>query len=230
MNLKNIYLKIACLLILAKTYFYFFSSIWFSKNKQVKSFLFIFVWKGKNLFFYRTNVPFRTAQWKISLKAKFQSRHWQKTNDFSLGKGKTAFSQNFGKLAFFGNRNPTNVSFEYFSVHFFRIEKTKQILWKWKSLDIFKTNENSEKGTYMISPCTSQKKKKKGLSLSKNYPWRCLCLGFVQITMTVPFRRIKRHFVQIFFTEERTFIRIFKRNQKINCVFSTRFSNFQKNI
>ena len=167
MNLKNIYLKIACLLILAKTYFYFFSSIWFSKNKQVKSFLFIFVWKGKNLFFYRTNVPFRTAQWKISLKAKFQSRHWQKTNDFSLGKGKTAFSQNFGKLAFFGNRNPTNVSFEYFSVHFFRIEKTKQILWKWKSLEIFKTNENSEKGTYMISPCTSQKRKKRFESFKK---------------------------------------------------------------
>jgi hypothetical protein len=35
-----------------------------------------------------------------------------------------------------------------------------------------------------------------------------LCFGFVQITITVPFLRIKRHFVQIFFTEERTFIKI----------------------
>lgn len=38
------------------------------------------------------------------------------------------------------------------------------------------------------------------------YPWRCLCLGLVQITMTRPRRRIIRHFSHILRTEALTFM------------------------
>jgi len=38
------------------------------------------------------------------------------------------------------------------------------------------------------------------------YPWRCLCLGSVQMTMTRPCRRMIRHLLQIFFTLGLTFI------------------------
>merc|ERR1712100_906233 len=38
-------------------------------------------------------------------------------------------------------------------------------------------------------------------------PWRCLCLGLAQMTMTLPWRRITRHLSLIFFTELRTFMR-----------------------
>lgn len=61
-----------------------------------------------------------------------------------------------------------------------------------------------------------------------NYPWRCLCFGFIQITITVPFRRIKRHFVQIFLTEERTFIKIFE--IKKTCVYLHDLKNFKNSF
>jgi len=38
------------------------------------------------------------------------------------------------------------------------------------------------------------------------YPCRCLWREFSQMTRTIPLRRMTLHFVQIFFTEERTFI------------------------
>jgi hypothetical protein len=42
----------------------------------------------------------------------------------------------------------------------------------------------------------------------RRYPWRCLCLGSVQMTMTRPCRRMIRHLLQIFFTLGLTFIRV----------------------
>jgi hypothetical protein len=44
--------------------------------------------------------------------------------------------------------------------------------------------------------------------LMRRYPWRCLCLGSVQMTMTRPCRRMIRHLLQIFFTLGLTFIRV----------------------
>jgi hypothetical protein len=40
----------------------------------------------------------------------------------------------------------------------------------------------------------------------EDYPCRCLCRGFSQITLTVPWRRITLHFSQILFTLGLTFI------------------------
>ena len=40
-------------------------------------------------------------------------------------------------------------------------------------------------------------------------PWRCLCRGFSQMTMTRPWRRITLHFSQIFLTLGWTFIGVF---------------------
>jgi hypothetical protein len=37
------------------------------------------------------------------------------------------------------------------------------------------------------------------------HPWRCLCLGSLQMTMTRPCRRMIRHLLQIFFTLGLTF-------------------------
>src|SRR5215831_849830 len=42
--------------------------------------------------------------------------------------------------------------------------------------------------------------------LVRRQPWRCLCLGSVQMTMTRPCRRMIRHLLQIFFTLGLTFI------------------------
>jgi len=39
-----------------------------------------------------------------------------------------------------------------------------------------------------------------------HYPWRCLCFGFWQITITCLWRRIRRQFSHILRTELRTFI------------------------
>src|SRR4029077_4056809 len=44
-----------------------------------------------------------------------------------------------------------------------------------------------------------------GARLSLRQPWRCLCLGSVQMTMTRPCRRMIRHLLQIFLTLGLTF-------------------------
>jgi len=44
--------------------------------------------------------------------------------------------------------------------------------------------------------------------LMRRYPWRCLCLGSEQMTMTRPCRRMIRHLLQIFFTLGLTFIAV----------------------
>jgi hypothetical protein len=38
------------------------------------------------------------------------------------------------------------------------------------------------------------------------YPWRCLCFGFEQMTITTLFRRTILHFSQRVLTDARTFI------------------------
>src|SRR5262249_7725091 len=43
--------------------------------------------------------------------------------------------------------------------------------------------------------------------LLRHQPWRCLCRGSLQMTMTRPCRRMIRHLLQIFFTLGLTFIR-----------------------
>jgi hypothetical protein len=44
------------------------------------------------------------------------------------------------------------------------------------------------------------------LGLVVHQPWRCLCRGSEQMTMTRPCRLITRHLLQIFFTLGLTFI------------------------
>jgi hypothetical protein len=46
----------------------------------------------------------------------------------------------------------------------------------------------------------------KNFPAQATYPWRCLCLGFSQITRKTRPRLTNLHLAQIFFTEERTFI------------------------
>jgi hypothetical protein len=46
----------------------------------------------------------------------------------------------------------------------------------------------------------------KNLPARATYPWRCLCLGFSQITRKTRPRLTNLHLAHIFFTEERTFI------------------------
>src|SRR4029450_10353039 len=40
-----------------------------------------------------------------------------------------------------------------------------------------------------------------------SYPWRCLWRGFSHCTRTTPWRRITLHFLQMGFTDARTFMR-----------------------
>jgi len=44
------------------------------------------------------------------------------------------------------------------------------------------------------------------LIVRRNHPWRCLCLGFSQITITLPLRLMILHFSQIGFTDALTFM------------------------
>ncbi len=41
---------------------------------------------------------------------------------------------------------------------------------------------------------------------ARHQPWRCLCLGSLQITRTTRLRRMILQFLHIFFTDARTFI------------------------
>jgi len=41
-----------------------------------------------------------------------------------------------------------------------------------------------------------------------SYPCLCLCFWLAQMTRTTPWRRTTLHLTQIFFTEERTFMRV----------------------
>lgn len=43
-------------------------------------------------------------------------------------------------------------------------------------------------------------------SLMTDYPWRCLCFGFSQMILMLPFLLITLHFSQIGFTEDLTFM------------------------
>jgi hypothetical protein len=45
-----------------------------------------------------------------------------------------------------------------------------------------------------------------GLLITGHYPWRCLCLGFVQITRTTPWRLMILQFSQRRLTEGLTFM------------------------
>jgi hypothetical protein len=44
------------------------------------------------------------------------------------------------------------------------------------------------------------------VSPTRLYPCRCLCLGFSQITIILPLRRMILHLSQIFLIDERTFM------------------------
>src|SRR5512147_2975184 len=55
-------------------------------------------------------------------------------------------------------------------------------------------------------PCGRSTPTMRATSLPPRYPWRCLCLGFSQITRTTPRRTTILHLLQILRTEDRTFM------------------------